>query len=217
MNNKSNVMGDGSKQSVYQDSALLAKRRKAERDLIRHNFDRQEALDREEKKHPKPLWDYMPIVVAILRVAENEEEGVTYAKLQSLLYLVQGFMLALEDEAAFENVITAGPKCPLVRSAYNDFRHWGKNPIDLDSETPSKRSPVKPSDWSRLSDDKHLLNLRDTHIDIVHKVHDIYGQFSAKKLLEMIQSHKPWLAHKDDMSNIPQQEIKDFFKDDLLN
>ncbi|GCE65777.1 hypothetical protein OMCYN_01723 [cyanobiont of Ornithocercus magnificus] len=133
----------------------------------------------------------------ILNLTDNEEEGVTNLKLQKLLYLVQGHSLALLDTPIFQSPIAAWLHGPVVKDAYHEYKKYGRNPIPADSN------------FSNYT-------LTDEQRDLIKDVLEIYGQFSAWKLRELTHSHQPWLDHKCEAGEIPQQEIKDFFRSNCI-
>lgn len=116
-----------------------------------------------------------------LKIAEyflslsNPEIGdsLTNLKLQKLLYYAQGFHIVLLGDKLFEEEIIAWEYGPVVKEVYDEFKEHGSAGIEVPEEI----------DFSDLTDkQKELLN----------EVYEVYGQFSAFKLMEMTHSESPW-------------------------
>jgi uncharacterized phage-associated protein len=104
----------------------------------------------------------------------NPEYGdfLSNLKIQKLLYYVQGLHLALYDKPLFDEPIVAWQYGPVVESVYQAFKkHNGAIPIP-----------------------ENINNnyLTEEELDLVKEVYDVFGQFSATKLVEMTHSESPW-------------------------
>ena len=115
---------------------------------------------------------YTPAHIAnfMLDKAEDEGRAVTQLKLQKLVYIAHGWALAL-DEELFSEPVLAWKHGPVVRSLYDEFKHYGTQPIDqrsveLDLDTFDFVEPRVPS-----GDKKVTL--------VLNRVWEIYKSFSG--------------------------------------
>jgi uncharacterized phage-associated protein len=122
--------------------------------------------------------------VADYFIALSREVGdpITNLKLQKLLFYAQGWYLALNDRALFDERIEAWPHGPVVPPIYGDFKKWGWSPIGDEIDPPQLSKEVK------------------SHLDEVMKV---FGGFTAYTLEQMTHSERPWI---DARGNLPADE-----------
>ena len=127
---------------------------------------------------------------------EKEREGVTNLKLQKVLYFAQAYYLAKIGRPIFSNTIEAWEFGPVVPDVYHKLKKYGNNPI------------VSEKDNTKIStEDKE--NLKN--------VWEIFGDYSASKLVDITHSHKPWVeAYHSSNAEISNEAIKDYYTP-LLN
>ncbi|MDR0510371.1 MAG: DUF4065 domain-containing protein [Rikenellaceae bacterium] len=114
------------------------------------------------------------VAKAILRLSEPDKgDIVSNLKLQKLLYYVQGFSLVILGEPMFEEEIEAWEYGPVVRDVYCEFKPLGAAAIIPDAEL----------DAGFLSDEQFHL---------IKEVYEVYGQFSALRLMHMTHEEPPW-------------------------
>jgi uncharacterized phage-associated protein len=119
-------------------------------------------------------------------------EHISNLKLQKLLYLSQGFFLAIYDEPLFLSKIEAWRHGPVVPEIYQQYKGHGSDAIQI----------PKSFDVDKVS--KRAQKLLD-------EVWDVYGQFSAWKLRDITHEHNPWKETKQgDVINIA--KMKRYFK-----
>ncbi len=114
-------------------------------------------------------------IAKTLLTLSNPEYGdiISNLKLQKLLYYSQGLHIALSGEALFNDNIVAWQYGPVVENVYREFKVYGSGAI-----------PVPENfDNSYLSKNQ---------LEILKDVYDVFGQFSALKLMEMTHSEMPW-------------------------
>jgi len=93
-------------------------------------------------------------------------------KLQKLLYLAQGFNLAIYDKVLFPEHIEAWAHGPVVPTIYHEFKCYGSDAI-----------PIQQFDLNLIShESKQLLD----------EIWEVFGQFSAWKLRDISHEHDPW-------------------------
>jgi len=73
-----------------------------------------------------------PLSVANYLIGKAQQEGVpmTPMKLLKLVYIAHGWCLGLYGEPLIAEQVQAWRYGPVVRSVYNDFRHYGRSPIE---------------------------------------------------------------------------------------
>jgi uncharacterized phage-associated protein len=104
----------------------------------------------------------------------NPEYGDFFSnlKIQKLLYYAQGLSLALHQKPLFDEKIVAWQYGPVVEEVYHEFKQYnGAIPPFEDYK----------SDF-----------LTKEEIELLKEVYDVFGQFSATKLVEMTHSETPW-------------------------
>ena len=142
--------------------------------------------------------------VAKYFLAQSSEDAgdlISNLKLQKLVYYAQGFSLALHDEPLFAESIEAWMHGPVVRELYLEYKTCGAAAIPA------------PADF-----DPNIFSKKE--LQLLSDVYSVYGQYSAWKLRELTHSEAPW---KDNYSEgfvsqeIPLQEMKTFFRENLVN
>ncbi len=93
-------------------------------------------------------------------------------KIQKLLYYAQGFSLALNHTPLFEEKIVAWQYGPVVEEVYQELKSYSGSIPQFEG-----------------LDDSYLT---DGEIELLKEVYDVYGQFSATKLVEMTHNETPW-------------------------
>lgn len=100
-------------------------------------------------------------------------DSITNLKLQKLLYYTQGFNLAIHGQILFEENIEAWQYGPVVPEVYHEYKHLGS-------------SAIPPPD-------KLEIEIDDISMRLIDEVYDVYGQFSALKLMNMTHAESPWM------------------------
>ncbi len=152
---------------------------------------------------------YTPSHIAnyMLDRAANENRSITQMKLLKLVYIGYGWNLSLTDKRLFEEPIYAWQHGPVIRSLYDEFKHFEKRSIDahsIDYELDSGVVSVPRVDQGD----------RDTTL-ILGRVWDIYKRFGAWQLREKThEPDTPWSSvYKEGVRNtiIPDTLIKPHF------
>lgn len=143
------------------------------------------------------------IVVAKAFIGMSEPECGDYIsnlKLQKLLYYAQGFHIALYGKPFFEEKVVAWQYGPVVIEIYNEYKKYRSGVID------KERISKEDYDLSELTEDQ---------FDLLREVYDVYGQFSALKLMNMTHAESPW---KDTKINdeITIDKLEKYFKELLI-
>lgn len=103
--------------------------------------------------------------------AQEDTDLLTDLKLQKLLYYAQGIAIKYTGKTLFREPILAWQYGPVVNEVYQQYRRYGRNPIDADIDMPV------------FEDDVEV---------ILQDVYDDYGQFASWKLVDMTHSESPW-------------------------
>ena len=136
-----------------------------------------------------PFMAYSPSHIANFMLDKAAEEGrpISQMKLLKLIFMGYGWALAVLNQRLFEEPIYAWAHGPVVRSIYDEFKHYGKQPIEgrsieFDLEKEEIVIPRVPTD--------------DTNAQIVlGKVWDVYKDFSAWSLRNLThEPGSPWDA-----------------------
>jgi len=118
----------------------------------------------------------LDIAYELIRMASREDEPdfLTHMRLQKLLYYVQGWHLAMHEKPIFNDEIEAWAHGPVVRSVYDQFKHFDNKPIILDEAT-SPKSKIGRGES-----------------DFVASVWEAYKGYSAWSLRQMTHNESPW-------------------------
>jgi len=146
--------------------------------------------------------------------ASADGKTVTQMKLQKLLFFAQGWHLAIEDAALFNEQIEAWKWGPVVRTVYTHFRKFGSSPITQKVlnyiEVGDEFIEVDVPEGAISSHARSLLDL----------VWGGYKDFTAAQLMSLTHAEgTPWdKVYKHYKGNIPKgtdipmEEIKAYFK-----
>ena len=134
------------------------------------------------------------IDVAKYFLSKSEPEigdTISNLKLQKLLYLAQGFNLAIYGKVLFPEPIEAWAHGPVVPKIYHEFKHYKNDAI-----------PIQKLNLSLIS--KKTKGLLD-------EIWEIFGQFSAWKLRDISHEHNTWKSTTQGCE-INVQAMQQYFK-----
>ncbi len=121
----------------------------------------------------------------------QEREGITNLKLQKILYFAQAYYLTKFKKPLFKNVIEAWEYGPVITSVYNGYKKHKNKPIIIGKE-------------ETIIEEKDKAFLRE--------VWNIFGDYSASKLINIVHSHTPWKkAYKSSSKKISNKSISDYY------
>lgn len=109
-----------------------------------------------------------------LAAAEEEPEFLTHLRLQKLLYLAQGWSLAMRNKALFNERIEAWAHGPVVPAVYKEFKLYGEKPID----------PTLVLAASKINVDERKF---------LSAMWGSYKKYSSSSLRQMTHEHEPWV------------------------
>lgn len=140
---------------------------------------------------------YSAITIAnfFVELAHRTGIEITPMKLLKLVYLANGWYLAIFDRELIDEPIQAWQYGPVIPSVYHAFKIYGKNPI---------LQPTKNMDKNITEEDKQLLLA----------VWEKYKSQTAWDLSELThQPHSPWeQAWNSGNRIIHPESIKQFYK-----
>lgn len=125
-------------------------------------------------------------------------------QLQKLVYLANGWNLAINNEALVSDRVEAWDGGPVFRAIWNHLRDYGRNSTDRLYGDPRTKSA-------------YLARLNDSEKSIIQKVWNRYSQYTGLELSNMThQPGTPWSnAYYGTGRNavIPSSDIKQHFKE----
>jgi uncharacterized phage-associated protein len=122
-------------------------------------------------------------------------DTISNLKMQKLLYYAQGFHLAIYNVPLFPEKVIAWQYGPVVEEIYNEYSEYDKGSIP----TP-RRINTKVFDKES--------------IDFLKEVYQVYGQFSALRLMQLTHSEPPWNTTKLG-EEISLDKMKSYFKSQI--
>ena len=135
------------------------------------------------------------IANAFVKMSDPESGDVlTNLKLQKLVYYAQGFHLAMYNTPLFTDPIVAWEHGPVVVDLYHKLKDYRASQVAIDG-------PLS-------------LELTEQQLDLLGKINDIFGQFSAWKLRNMTHNEAPW-QETERNEEISHDKLKAYFKTQL--
>lgn len=114
---------------------------------------------------------------AFIELANKESNSnLTNMKLQKLVYIAQGFALAIRQDGLFNENVHAFQWGPVIPELYEEVKHYGRNPI-------TGKIPLSPFDTPINLDDASFAS------NVIKTVWKKYGKFTAAQLSTI--THKP--------------------------
>lgn len=160
---------------------------KGERSDLKTTSFESEQPDRQESFGLSAL-DVAKWLIAYNNAQENTD-FLTPLKLQKLLYYAQGTAIKYTGKTLFTEPIYAWQHGPAVPTVYEQYKNYGKKPIDENFPLPEFNNDV---------------NI------ILQDVYEDYGQFSAWKLVEMTHNEDPWCETPKN-GKISLEKMNEFF------
>jgi uncharacterized phage-associated protein len=115
----------------------------------------------------------------LYKAQEEGQELLSNLKLQKLVYYAQGLHLVLHDgQPLFEDTIEAWNYGPVVPDLYHRYKEWSANgiPANINFNHETIDSETK------------------TFLD---EIYEVFGQFSAIRLMNLSHSDKCWIDAAD--------------------
>ena len=133
-------------------------------------------------------------------------------QLQKLVYIANGWNLAINEAPLTEDSPRAWDYGPVYPELRNALKSYGRSPVDRSI----KFGDIGFSIFSENSDDDVRGNFSKDESELIKKVFDVYGGFHAFQLSAMThEKDTPWyniyMIKKYRGGEIPNEEIKDHF------
>lgn len=122
---------------------------------------------------PAPLTAQDVADYFLSRVDEIHGDNLSNLKLQKLLYYAQGFHLAMVGSPLFDDAIMAWNYGPVVPDIYHRYKPHGAGAIPRPEDFDAARFPAEV-------------------VAVLDEVNDVYGQFSAVRLMQLTHEEPPW-------------------------
>lgn len=132
-----------------------------------------------------------------VQMEAEDAEYISNLKLQKLLYYAQGVYVAVTGRCLFDDNIVAWEHGPVVIDVYHEYANYGASGIEYDKDNPPKESYT------------------EEEMDILEKVYQYFGQYSAWKLRNMTHEERPWKITPRNQI-IALSVIRDFFREEYV-
>lgn len=130
------------------------------------------------------------------QIVDELPEGISNMKLQKILYFAQAAHIVIHNKPLFKEEIEAWQYGPVVDVVYQEFKSFKNAPI----------KKVASNSYEETIDDNTALFLNSTW--------DIFGKYSAAKLVQMTHDHRPWKeAYRATNKTITKSALKQYYKD----
>ncbi|TGG90432.1 MAG: DUF4065 domain-containing protein [Aphanocapsa feldmannii 277cV] len=139
-----------------------------------------------------------------LKLAKKDGKQLTNLQLQKLVYIAQGYTLAITNKKLYYNDTCAWHWGPVIPSLYEALRRYGRKyvieKLELDNQDESLDNTVA--------------------IDIIEAVYKRYGNYTGPQLVNLTnRPNTPWSEtwEEEKFSLIPFSRIQDYYKRTLKN
>ena len=135
----------------------------------------------------------------MLFLAYRSGDTVTNLKLQKLLYYVQAWYLVRNNgNRLFDDELEAWPYGPVVKSVYDAYKRFGRDPINESSINDDSTSDT--------------FNLTESAKKVIEYVVDEYMSYSAYHLVKSIHREAPWQDARNTGAMISTEAMYDLYK-----
>jgi uncharacterized phage-associated protein len=134
-----------------------------------------------------------------LDLAKAEGMTLSHMQLQKLVYIAHGWHLAVTGEPLITDVVEAWQFGPVIRSIYQDLKHFGHEPISGRLKDPIFNPATGDFDVA-------VADFPPDTRDVVDKVWQAYKKFSALQLSAM--THQPDTPWHDVAGGMRASEVK---------
>lgn len=129
---------------------------------------------------------YNPKAIAneFLNLAEDDSASIDPMKIQKLIFYAHGWYLALYDVPLIDEIVEAWQYGPVLPSLFYEFKEFGASPI-------KRRALEFDSDLE--STEPYIPREDERPINVIRRIWEVYGGFSALQLSEMSHTEGgPW-------------------------
>jgi len=115
-----------------------------------------------------------------LKIVDRDSGStITPLKLQKILYYAQGYHLAINGEALFQEDFEAWAHGPANPAIYDKYKEYGYNAIDVPKE------------------DIESKGFNDKLVDFLYDIWNTFGIYDGKYLEELTHTEEPWLKARE--------------------
>jgi uncharacterized phage-associated protein len=131
----------------------------------------------------------------IIAKSDNVGDWITNKKLQKVLYYIKAWGTVYFDDGVIDDDFEAwihGPVCP---SVYQEYKHFGYNPLSLDYGGLSSSGYIRKfkSEFGKAQKDK---------IEMIDAVFEKYAKLTSLQLELLTHSEAPWIEARNGLSPI---------------
>lgn len=108
------------------------------------------------------------------KAQDENQELLSNMKLQKLVYYAQGLYLVIYNSPLFKERIEAWTYGPVIRDLYHTYKNYEASGIPADAD-------FNPS------------SIDDDTKGFLDEIHDVFGQFSAIRLMDIAHSDQCWI------------------------
>lgn len=101
------------------------------------------------------------------------KESMSHKKLEKLCYYAQAWYLANHGEPLMQNMFEAWIHGPVSPDLYAKYKYYGWSDIPMQANNSTK--------------------FNDVELDLLDKVYDTYGDYTADELESLTHKEQPWL------------------------
>ncbi len=121
------------------------------------------------------MYRAVDVAYFMLKIAKEKGVDITNLKLQKLVYIANGYMLAMHNKPLIDEAPQAWKFGPVVHSIYRQFKYYADQPISINTQVLEK---------GKLSAEAE---------EVIEAVIDIYGSESAIDLVNLThETDTPW-------------------------
>lgn len=144
-------------------------------------------------------YSALQVANTFLDFGAEEEYKINPLKLLCLVYLANGWYLAINEKPLIDDPVISGKYIPIVESVYDEFKHYGNHDI--------------------IATIRHLPIIEPglKEYDVVKKVWDTYKAFTSIQLSNYVHNEEsPWIKTSQGKS-ISNDLIMEYFKKKAQN
>ncbi len=167
-------------------------------------------------------FDSRAVANFFLQIAKEERQSLTPMKLQKLVYFAHGWHLAITQKPLIHEQVEAWSFGPVIRTVYDSFKHFGKNPITEFATREvwdwEKGMPKVQYETPQLPDDESE-DVKFTK-DLLRRIWEVYGGYTDVQLSNMThEPGTPWdqvfQDYQGDIprsTDIPRKSLQEYFQ-----
>lgn len=146
-------------------------------------------------------FDALEVANHFLDLADRDRTALSPLKLQKLVYFAHGWHLALTGKPLIDEQVECWPHGPVIPSLYHEFKQYGRDAI---GERAHRYGSADDDDEVNLFVMPSGTSESNFARDLIDRIWQVYGVFSAEKLSNMTHDPEgPWAKVRGDRSKPP--------------